>query len=141
MNWTERLIGVVIVMILGSVLLNCGHDQQLVSIKVEPDTQTFGAADIPVSANTGATAQLRALGTYIHPPVTKDITSQVTWVSNTPDIVTVDSHGMLTATGTACGTALVTATVTTNSSAGNISSSGALVTDSMEASVVCYSGN
>ena len=43
--------------------------------------------------------QLRALGTYIHPPVTKDITNQVTWESNTtPDVYRrfdwlADSHG------------------------------------------------
>lgn len=118
-------------------LINCGHDQQLVSIAVQPEKESFGAGNIPVSANAGATVQLRALGSFIHPPVTKDITDQVTWDSNTPDIVTVSSTGLLTATGVACGDALVTATVTTNRSSGNIDSSGALVTGSMTASVVC----
>ncbi len=118
----------------------CGHDQQLVSIEVQPSTETFGAANIPVSADAGATVQLRALGTYIHPPVTKDITNEVTWISNTPGMVTVNPTGLITATGQACGDSLISATVTTNHSSGNLSSSGAIVTGSMTASVVCFTG-
>jgi hypothetical protein len=131
---------------LGSVCIaailipSCGHEQQLVSIAIQPTAETFGSSTTPVSANAESSIQLRALGTYIHPPVTKDITNQVTWASNTPDIVTVNSTGVLTATGQACGSALVSATVTTNKSAGNISSSGALVTAYMTGTVVCFSG-
>jgi hypothetical protein len=121
-------------------LPSCGHDQQLVSIEIQPGTETFGAANIPVSADAGSNVQLRALGTYIHPPVTKDITDKVTWTSNTPQMVTVNSAGVLTATGLACGNALVSATVKTNSSAGGLSSSGAIVTGNMTANVVCFTG-
>jgi hypothetical protein len=121
-------------------LLTCGHDQQLVSISVQPATQTFGAADIPLISDAGLNVQLRALGSYIHPPVTKDITDKVAWASNIPDMVTVNSAGLLTATGLVCGNALVSATATTNSSAGNISSSGAIVTGYMAANVVCFTG-
>jgi hypothetical protein len=120
------------------LLTACGHDQQLISITVQPATQDFGATNIPVSANAGANVQLRALGTYIHPPVTKDITSQVTWNSNTPQMVTVSATGLITATGLACGSALVSATVTTNKSTGNLSSSGALVTGNMTVNVICF---
>src|SRR5439155_9462702 len=70
-------------------LTSCAHEQQLTSITVQPKTETFGAANTPVSADTGLNVQLRALGTFIHPPVTKDITDQVIWNSNTPDMVTV----------------------------------------------------
>jgi Big-like domain-containing protein/List-Bact-rpt repeat protein len=113
----------------------------LVSITVEPATETFGAANIPVDLDAGLSVHLRALGTFIHPPVTKDITTQVTWTSNTPQVVTVDATGLLMATGMACGNALVSATVNTNKSAGNISSSGAIVTGTMTANVVCFTGN
>ena len=118
----------------------CGHDQQLVSITVEPATETFGAGSIPVPEDAGLFVQLRALGTYIHPPVTKDITTQVTWASNSPNMVTVDAAGVLTVKGIDCGSALVSATVNTNKSAGNISSSGAIVTGTMTANVVCFTG-
>jgi hypothetical protein len=123
------------------VVPSCGHDQQLVSIAIQPAVETFGAATIQVSADAGLNVQLRALGTYIHPPVTKDITDQVTWASNTPGVATVNSTGLLTATGVDCGNALVSATIKTNTSAGNITSSGALVTGYMTATVVCFTGS
>jgi hypothetical protein len=119
-------------------LTSCAHEQQLTSITVHPATQNFGAANIPVSADAGLNVQLRALGSYIHPPVTKDITSQVTWTSNTPDMVTVSSTGLATATGLACGSTLISATVTTNKSTGNLSSTGAIVTGFMTANVICF---
>jgi|SRR5579862_379780 len=122
-------------------LSGCGHDQELVSIAVQPTSETFGASNIPVSSNAGAQVQLKALGTYIHPPVTKDITSQVTWSSNTPQMVTVDSSGVITVTGDACGGTLISATVTTNKSSGGISSSGALVTGFMTANVTCFTAS
>ncbi len=122
-------------------LTGCGHDQQLTAIHIQPSTQDFGASNVPVAANAGSSVQLRALGSFIHPPVTKDITDQVVWNSNTPDMVTVSSTGLLTATGLACGNALVSATVTTDKSTGNLHSSGALVTGSMTANVICFTGN
>jgi Bacterial Ig-like domain (group 2)/Divergent InlB B-repeat domain len=122
-------------------LPSCGHDQELVGITVQPNTETFGAASVPVSADAGLNVQLRALGSYIHPPVTKDITDQVTWSSNTPNMVTVNSTGLIVATGNECGDTIVSATVTTNHSSGNLPSSGALVTGNMTANVVCFTGS
>jgi hypothetical protein len=130
-------------MIAGLSLLSissCGNKSELVSIQILPGVETFGAPNIPVSDNAGSSVQLRALGSYIHPPVTHDITNQVTWASNTPDIATVDSTGLLTATGVACGNALISATVATNNSSGGISSNGAIVTSNMTANVVCFTG-
>lgn len=122
-------------------VLGCGHSQQLVSIAITPTTETFGSSSTPVIDDTGLNVQLRAIGTYIHPPVTKDITDQVTWTSNTPQMITVNSTGVITATGLACGSAIVSATVTTNSSVGNISSTGAIVTGTMTANVTCPSAS
>jgi hypothetical protein len=117
---------------------SCGREQQLVSITVEPVSETFGAANIPVPADAGSTVQLRALGNYIHPPVTKDITQTVAWVSNDTQMMTVSSTGLLTATGQACGATLVSATVATNSDASNQSAPGAIVTGYMTGNVVCF---
>jgi hypothetical protein len=119
---------------------SCGHDQQLVGIDIQPTTEVFGSPTTPVSADAGLNVQLRALGSFIHPPVTKDITNQVTWSSNTPQMVTVNSTGLITATGDACGGTIISATVTKNSSDGGISSAGAVVTGNMTASVVCPTG-
>ena len=134
-----------IVVLVGTAVLlvglnSCGRDQQLVSIQVQPSVENFGASTIPVIDNAGATVQLRALGTYIHPPVTKDITNQVTWASNDTQMMTVDATGLLTATGDSCGGSLVSATMTTNTSAGGISSTGAVVTGFMTGNVICFTG-
>src|SRR5580700_45890 len=78
---------------------SCGSSHQLVSISIQPGTETFGAANIPVIDDAGAQVQLVAMGTYVRPPVTKDITNEVTWFSNTPQMVTVNSTGLITVTG------------------------------------------
>jgi hypothetical protein len=119
-------------------MLSCARDQELVSIAIKPTTETFGDSNTPVSADAGSSVNLQALGNYIHPPVQKDITNQVVWSSNTPQMVTVDQAGVLTATGQSCGNALVSASVQTNSSSGGRSSSGAVVTGYMTANVVCF---
>jgi len=118
---------------------SCGDDQQLVSISIQPAVETFGASNIPVPADAGLTTQLTALGTYVHPPVTKDITNQVTWASSDDQEVTVSSTGLIKVTGVVCGpNALISATLTTNADGSGLSSSGAVVTGSMTASVVCF---
>lgn len=135
---------VVVLVAVAGLLLgveSCGRDQQLVSIQIQPAVETFGSSTTPVIDNAGSQVQLRALGTYIHPPVTKDITNQVTWSSNTPQMFTVDSTGLLTATGESCGGTLISATVTTNSSQGGLSSSGALITGFMTANVTCFTSS
>jgi Bacterial Ig-like domain (group 2) len=140
----RKLVAFVVLIVVATVLVSlssCGRDQQLESITVQPQSETFGTSTTPIIDNAGSQIQLRALGNYIHPPVTKDITSQVTWNSNTPQMMTVDSSGLLTVTGLACGATLVSATVKTNSSAGGISSSGAIVTGSMTGNVVCFTSS
>jgi hypothetical protein len=139
----RKWFGIVTLVVAAAALFNlssCGHDQELVSIQIQPAVETIGTANTPVNEDAGAQVQLRALGSYIHPPVTKDITDQVTWASNTPQMFTINSTGLLTATGASCGGTLVSATVTTNTSAGGISSSGSLVTGYMTANVTCFSG-
>lgn len=135
------VVGLVIAGIVFLSLSSCGRDQQLVSIQIQPSTETFGASDIPVNLDAGLQVQLRALGSYIHPPVTKDITSQVTWASNDTQMMTVDASGVLTATGGSCGNALISATVKTNTSSGGLSSGGAIVTGTMTGNVVCFTGS
>ncbi|MFZ0295540.1 MAG: Ig-like domain-containing protein [Candidatus Sulfotelmatobacter sp.] len=122
-------------------VFSCGDPQELVSISVQPSTETIGASNIPVSADAGAQVQLTAMGTYVHPPVTKNITNQVTWSSNTPQMFTVSSTGLLTATGLSCGGTLVSATVQTNTDASGVSSSGAIVTGYMTANVTCFTSS
>src|SRR5438270_2200243 len=96
-----RFLGAIVLSLSLLSMLTCGHDQKLVSITLQPETETFGAANIPVAADAGLSVQLRALGNYIHPPVTKDITNAVTWASNDAQMVTVTPRGLLAAAGNA----------------------------------------
>jgi len=83
---------------------SCGHDQKLVSIAINPSTHTFLIAD------AGQTENLTAIGTFIHPPATKDITSQATWKAD--DGVVDVSAGVVTTIGQgACGGADITASL------------------------------
>src|ERR1700693_4093865 len=52
-------------------LPSCGHDQKLVSVTIQPTSFTF--------LTQAGSEQYTATGTYIHPPATKDVTSQATW--------------------------------------------------------------
>jgi len=73
-------------------LPSCGHDQKLVSLEVQPATFTFLEP-----GPTTATEQYTAIGTYIQPPATKDVTNQATWKID-DGIVTMTAPGLFTAT-------------------------------------------
>jgi hypothetical protein len=97
---------------------SCGFNQHLVSISIAPASGTFGAADTSLFFAFGA------LGTYVHPPATKDVTSLVTWGSDNPQVVQVSSTGVASpASNVNCGVANISASfydspnlVTSNSS-------------------------
>jgi hypothetical protein len=74
-------------------LSSCGYNQHLLSIQVQPSGATFNSV--------GSSIVFQAIGTYEHPPATKNITSLVTW--------SVDSQNLVTIANTSQGT-LVTAT-------------------------------
>jgi hypothetical protein len=83
-------------------LSSCARSQRLVSISVQPAAVTFSAVDSTLTAN------LTAYGSYLHPPATKDITTQVTWTTDVPRVVQITSAGVVSP-NTNCGTAAVTA--------------------------------
>jgi hypothetical protein len=85
-------------------LPSCGHDQKLVSLSITPASPGF-TFSVPTA---GATGQYTATGTYIHPPATKDVTSQATWAVN--DNVVSMNAGLVTTNGS-CGSADVSATM------------------------------
>jgi hypothetical protein len=83
-------------------LSSCGFNQHLVSIQIQPTAGTFGAVDPSIFFD------FQAIGTYIHPPQTKDITSLVTWRSDNPQVVQVSSAGVASP-NLNCGTADISA--------------------------------
>jgi hypothetical protein len=81
---------------------SCAFNQHLVSIRVSPPGATFLAV--------GAQIQFTAIGTYIHPPETKDISSQVQWAIDSQNLATVTSSGFVTSTSI-CGSGNLTASL------------------------------
>ena len=81
--------------------VGCTNTPGLDSIQVTPATQSVVA---------GQTTQLTATGTYGNAshPSTQNITTLVSWTSNTPAVATVNSSGVVT--GVSAGTATITAT-------------------------------
>jgi hypothetical protein len=83
-------------------LPSCGNQKKLVSLQVQPSGFTF---PVPTA---GATGQFTAIGTFIHPPSTEDVTSKATWAVD--DNVVGISAGLVTTNGS-CGSANVSATM------------------------------
>ena len=83
-----------------AALVGCSNPSGLDSIQVTPASQ---------SINTGQTVQLTAIGTFGNAkhPSTQNITTAVTWNSNTPSVATVNNAGLVTAAG--AGTTTITA--------------------------------
>jgi hypothetical protein len=122
-----------------SALLNlssCAHSQQLVGITVTPPNSTITLTAPGQVVGT----QFTAIGTYIHPPENKDVTSTAVWATDTPTIVALDPNqpGLVNTTGDGCGTNLgVTATL--YSKPGD-PSSGSVVVGSATINVAFASG-
>jgi hypothetical protein len=102
---SRKWLGFAILIAIATLLLNtssCGFNQHLVGIQIAPSSGTFGAAA------SGAYFDFSAVGTYIHPPATKSITSLVTWGTDNPQVVTISTAGVASP-GPNCGVANITA--------------------------------
>jgi hypothetical protein len=137
----RKWLGVVALIVCGVALLSsesCARSQQLTGITISPSGFTYFA---PAPPNVPQTPiPLTAYGTYIHPPETKDITSQVTWASDQTSTAAVSSSGGLT-DGTVCGTANISATYYTDgNSSGNLMVGFIAVTVEGPASQGCPQG-
>jgi len=106
----KRWFGLLGIGFAGLTLLSCSSGQQLVSITLQPSAGfVFEGFD--------AKGQFTALGTYTHPPETKDITNQVVWKLNIANFGTLTQTGQITYTRTdGCGSGDVTATQYSNPS-------------------------
>jgi hypothetical protein len=124
----RKWLGLIAICAAVAPLLSCATGQQLVAIQVTPAAVIFGSADPALNA------QLTAVGTYTHPPATKDITTQVTWTSDITGVAQVTSTGEVSP-NTDCGIANITASLKTNTPSGNV------VTGTMTATVNGPSGS
>jgi hypothetical protein len=97
-------LGALIVVGAALALPSCGHDQKLVSLQLSPSSFTF------LFPTPSSTEQYTATATYIHPPATKDVTSQATWATDN-GVITVNGGTVSPANTTGCGGATISATV------------------------------
>jgi hypothetical protein len=109
-------------------LSSCGYNQHLISISIAPTGATFGAVDTSLFVN------FTASGTYDHPPEVKDVTNLVTWKSDTPQVASVTSGGVVSPS-LGCGTANVYATF--YDSPNQVTSNSAFITVDGPASLGC----
>ncbi len=70
-------------------LSSCGFNQHLLSIQVVPPGVTFNSV--------GSSIVFKAMGTYEHPPQTKDITDIVTWSVDSQNLVAITDTSLVTA--------------------------------------------
>ncbi len=90
-NWVGKWISVFGLIGAGIWLLSlssCARSTKLTGITIQPPSGTFGAVDPSLYF------QFKAFGTYIHPPKTVDITNQVTWQSDNPQVIQITSAGV-----------------------------------------------
>jgi hypothetical protein len=89
---TRTWCGVAVLILTASFFLiqsSCGFNQHLVSIQVVPSGATFNSV--------GSSVIFKAMGTYIHPPETKDITNIVTWSVDSQNLVSITNTSQVTA--------------------------------------------
>jgi len=100
---TRKWFSIIVLVAAATFLLNvssCGYNQHPVSIQVVPPGATFTAV--------GSSIIFKAMGTYDHPPETKDITNIVTWSVDSQNLVTITNTSLVTALSI-CGSGNLTA--------------------------------
>src|SRR5579864_2673169 len=133
-KWFSTWLQVLFVSAAGVLLLglsSCAHNQHLVGITIQPGNGTFGAVD------PSAFFLYKAYGTYIHPPKTVDITSQVTWQTDNPQVAQFTSPGTVSP-NTSCGVAQIFASM--HDSPNDVVSNSVSITVDGPASLGCPQG-
>jgi hypothetical protein len=126
-----RYMSSVAVLLAAMNFLSCGNKLKLVSIAVHPTSFTFLTPD-----PTGK-VDFTALGTYMHPPDTRDISSRVTWKTDSPNFVQFNGSEV-SQTGTGCGVGTVSASL---NDGGNLIIGYATVTVDDPTNPLCPGGN
>ncbi len=113
-------------------LPSCGFQRRLVSITINPPGANITGAGVEVD--------FQALGYYIHPPETVDITDSVVWTSAAPQVVSINSKTGVAFSGVDCGTNItITATAYSNpqNNSGSVVVGTALVSVAMPSPETC----
>src|SRR5450631_122158 len=118
----------------GAVLTlpSCGHARKLVGITISPSGFIFPTPD------SAAKGDFTAVGTYIHPPDTRDITAQVLWKTDIPQLIQISGGVVSPQTGNVCGIADISASM---NDGGNLVIAYATVTVNDPTRAICPGGS
>ncbi len=125
-----RYVSSVVTLLAAMNFLSCGNKLKLVSIAVHPTSFTFFTPD-----PTGKVV-FTALGSYMHPPDTRDISGRVMWKTDSPNLVQF-SGSTVSPTGNGCGVGTVSASL---SEGGNLVTGYATVTVNDPTDPICPGG-
>jgi hypothetical protein len=129
--WRRCALGAALILI-ATNFLSCMHELKLVSITVKPAAFTFPTPDPTVQG------VFTALGNYIHPPDTRDITDKVTWKTDVPQLLQINGGVVSPQPGNVCGIADVSASLQDN---GNLVIGYATVTVNDPNNPICPGGS
>jgi len=102
-SYVGLAMGVLVVVAAFLAFPSCGFDRKLVSITINPPGASIVGPDVTVN--------FQAIGNYIHPEDSRDITDSVVWTSAAPQVISIVSNTGVATSGTACGTNItITAT-------------------------------
>jgi len=131
-RWLKYLFGAALALIATS-WLSCGQDHKLVAIEVQPAGGFNFATPDPAAQGV-----FTAIGTYVHPPGTADITGKVTWKTDVPQLLVINGSVVSPQPGNVCGIADVYADF---NSGGNFVTNFATVTVNDRTRVDCPGGS
>ena len=103
-RWLRCALGAILVL-MAMNFLSCMHERKLVAIAIHPLAFTFPTPDPSVQG------VFTALGSYIHPPDTRDITAKVTWKTDVPQLLQINAGVVSPQPGNVCGIADVSASM------------------------------
>jgi len=131
-RWMESWLGAALALIATS-WLSCGQDRKLVAIEIQP----AAGFNFP-TPDPAAQGVFTAIGTYVHPPGTADITKLVTWKTDVPQLLVINGGVVSPQPGNVCGIADVYADF---NSGGNFVTNFATVTVKDQTRTTCPGGS
>jgi hypothetical protein len=111
----------------------CSQGQKLVGITVLPQNESI--------TGSGGIVNYQAIGSYTHPPESRDLTHSVVWTSSFPQAMSIDPATGVATSGLGCGTnILITAALYSkpaNPSSGTVAIGTTIVNVTQANGVVC----
>jgi hypothetical protein len=126
--WRRSALGAALILT-ATNFLSCGHDLKLVAVTIQPPGGTF------LTPSPGGEIDFTAMGSYIHPPDTRDITGKVTWKTDVPGLISVNGGKVSPLEG--CGGANISASLQDK---GNLVIGYATVTVNDPTNAICPGG-